>query len=120
MPPRLAPTAALAIVACVVACATSPGTPPVSRDPTFDDARACLASATWIDRVEGPIAVAVGPDGAARALPLAELAFGTHEGSAILDGVPSPRCEARIRAYVRALRGVNAKAGDTSNAVRLQ
>ncbi|PKN59123.1 MAG: hypothetical protein CVU56_02015 [Deltaproteobacteria bacterium HGW-Deltaproteobacteria-14] len=119
MPPRLASATATAIAACLIACAL-PAARPASRDPAFDDARSCLGVATWIDRVEGPLAVAIDPQGAARVLALVDLAPGAHEGSALVNGAPSPRCEARVRAYLKALRGVNANAGDTSNALPLE
>ena len=119
-PTRALPTAVTLLLAAALtagACATPA---PVAHDPAWDDARACLAVVTWIDRVEGDRAVAVAPSGASRAIPIALMPAGASEGAALVGGAPDGRCQAHIRAYVRALRALNASAGDTSEVLRLE
>jgi|GEM_PF-3441699 len=106
------------LLALLASCAAPRVT--AGDDPRFDTARACLATATWIDRIDSGHAVAIGPDGRSERLPIAALPADAREGTVLVDGRPSPLCAARIRAYGRALRGLNANAGDTSNALRLQ
>ncbi|TNF25666.1 MAG: DUF3006 domain-containing protein [Deltaproteobacteria bacterium] len=119
MPDRTSPPWLLVTALTLASCVPPPARS-VRLDPAWDDARACVSSATWIDRVEGDLAVAIGADGHAATIPLGHLPRDVRAGSVLVDGVPSPRCAARIRAYGRALRGLNVNAGDTSNALRLQ
>ena len=116
-PPSLALAALVSLaLGLPTACATPTA---ASADPDHAEARTCLATAHWLDRVEGDSAVVVDPEGASRVVPLADLPRGAAPGVALLPAAEGSRCGALVRAYLRALRASRAKPWDSRVPVRL-